>query len=162
MAALVTAFQGITVANGYNNTVINVVKAIRDPKHIALSGFPEIGIEFGDSTFKADDMDSAWTVFNEIVDVHVVGYIQSDVNAASDPENANELSDLSESFCHDLKKKICTDILVTNVADGTTPWNIERGDITVGRAMFFGEQRSIGMVYTSFKVRIRNQSASFT
>lgn len=161
MDTLVTEFQGITVANGYRNDVKNVVKAIR-PETV-ITEFPEIGIEFWDSDLPEKNMDDNRSIYDEVIDVKVVGVIAADLNAAQDPESANKLYEASESLVHDIKKKVCTDILTKNVNSATNKWNVELSEnrLTFGRVMLLGAQRSIGRVVTSFKVRIRVQDSTF-
>ncbi|MCI0706041.1 MAG: hypothetical protein L0Y80_00970 [Ignavibacteriae bacterium] len=159
MNDLVSEFQGVTIANGYRNDVKHVVRAIRPPQ--TMMEFPEIGIEFGKSEIVPKD--DQRSLYDEIVEVTVVGVVAADLNAAQDPESANTLYDASESLAHDMRKKICTDILTKNINDAGNKWNVELSDnkLTVGRVMTLGAQRSTGTVKAQFKVRIRNVDPSF-
>ncbi|HEY4611421.1 MAG TPA: hypothetical protein VII11_00380 [Bacteroidota bacterium] len=159
MNDLVAEFQAITTANGYRNDVKNVVKAIRPPQ--TIMEFPEIGIEFGNSDIAPKD--DQRTLYDEIVEVNVVGFVAADLNAAQDPESANKLYDASESLAHDIRKKICADILTKKINDAANTWNVELSEnkLTVGRVMMLGAQRSIGLIEAQFKVRIRNLDSSF-
>lgn len=156
---LVTEFQGITVANGYHYTVANVVKAIRPVKLIMK--FPEIGIELGDSVL--EKFDSARTSWDEVIPVTVIAYVQTDLNAAAEPESANNLQEASENMCHDLRKKICTDLLTQYITGVSNRFNVElsNNQLTIGRMMLLGEQRGIGQLDAEFKIRIRAESATF-
>ena len=159
MNDLAAEFQAVTIANGYRNDVKNVVKAIRPPQ--TIMEFPEIGVEFGSSEIIPKD--DQRTLYDEIVEVNIVGVVAADLNAGQDPESANKLYEASESLAHDIRKKICADILTKKINDAGNKWNVELSEnkLTVGRVMMLGAQRSTGTVKAQFKVRIRNLDSSF-
>lgn len=156
---IVTALRLITTANGYNNTIANVSKAIILPE--AITSFPHLCLELGTSVIEMKN--DARTVFDEIADCHIVGYVISNTETATDPDAVNDLMDAMETLLHDLKKKICTDLLLVNIADGSNRWNVELSDnkLVFERANFLGMGRNLGIVSTSFKIRVRSLSGTF-
>jgi len=159
--AILTKFRTITKANGYRNDIANVVPAIRWQQNI--TAFPEIGVEFGDSVLPGDRMDSARTVYDEIVRVYVAGFVKSDTETATDPENISKLFEKLESLIHDLKICITKEILTAYVASATNKWNVELSEnkLTFTRDRI-GKNGTIGVTVTEFNIRIRGQDNTFS
>lgn len=158
--AIATAFAAITVANGFNNTVVNVSKAFVDPDTIT-DGFPHIGFELGRSIIEPQD--SARTVFHEITEVHVVAYVQAYAEPTIDIAlTGTNLQNKMETMVHDLKKKICTSLLTANIT-GTPSWNVElsNNQLVIDRISFLGMGRNYGIVTCDFRIRVRNMDSSF-
>lgn len=154
----------ITVANGYRNTVANVVPAIRSVDEV--QEFPEIGVELGDTTLPGDKMDSGRTVYDEVTEVHVVAYLLADTETAGDPESISKFADKMESLVHDLKTCITKELLTAFASNATNRWNIE---LSENELRFFRDRvglkegaGTVGIVGTQFNVRIRAQDNTFT
>jgi hypothetical protein len=158
-STILTKLRLITTANGYRNTVANVVPAIRFAE--SITAFPEIGVEFGDSTIAP--LDSARTVYDEITEVFVAGFVSADAETADDPENIAKLFDSLESLVHDMKILITKELL-TAFVNGTNSWNVELAEnkLTFSRDRIGQGQRSVGIVVTQFNIRIRNQDNTFS
>lgn len=157
--SIITKLQAITVANGYNNTVADVAKAIMPIDMV--TAWPHLGVELQESTIEMKD--DARTVFDEVASVYVAGYVLADTETATDPENVAKLLNKMESLVHDLKKKICTDVLTTNI-NSSPKWNVELSEnkLVFHRTTLLGETRNIGIVSTEFKLRVRSQDSNFS
>ena len=156
---IVTSLKGITQAQGYRNTVKNVVKGIRPVDMIA--DFPEIGIELGRSVIKP--LNDARTVYDEIAQVIVAAAVSANTDATNSPEDMQNLYSSAESMVHDLKKKICTEILTDYVNDSTNKFNVEMSANELGfeRYVIYGMPHTVAVVTTEFRLRVRALDESF-
>lgn len=157
-----TALATITVANGYVNalTTAQVSKAFPVAED-QLTKFPHIAVELGRSVVKFKD--TARTVNDELIQLHIAGFVSADTETAH-LATAAKVQNAMESLIWDLKKKICTDLLTVNLNHATNPWNVELSDnqLVFERIGMLGARRNIGMVTTELTIRIRNQNSSFT
>lgn len=157
----ITALKLITVANGYNYTLTNSVGGAIVPEDMipwaAIKAY--VALELGNSVIIAKD--SSWSsVFDEIVDLNIVGYVKVDTETAT-ALTAAKLQDGMESLIWDLKKKIFTDLLKVNANDATNPWIVNNSEIKFVRLGLLGVQRNVGIIQTTLKIKIKNQTSSF-
>ena len=96
LADLVTEVKNITIANSYRNTLGMVSKTYLDVAQI--TDYPAVSVVFNNGNI--DTVDSAITVFNENVDVALIGYVSGELSSKGDN---NALVDSAESLLHDLK-----------------------------------------------------------
>jgi hypothetical protein len=66
-----------------------------------------------------------------------------------------------EKLIWDLKKKIFTDLLKVNANDATNPWIVNNSEIKFVRLGLLGVQRNVGIIQTTLKIKIKNQTSSF-
>lgn len=148
----------ITTGNNYRNTVANVSKAIVSPG--ILSEWPHVCVELGDSVLEmqTDKRD----VFHELTQVFIVAFVKADSEATLDVDDTSELMDAMESMVHDLKRNL-GQILTTYITSKSNPWNIELSEnkLSFTRSRFLGEGRNLGVIETSFTVKVRNQNFEF-
>jgi hypothetical protein len=159
MDNILSAFRGITTANGYRNDAINVVKGIRPPDVITV--FPEIGVEFGQTVVSPKD--DARAVFDEITEVYVVAVVSPYTDTSQEAEISGELYEALESMAHDLRKCIATSLLKTYVTSATNKWNVELSEnrLVLERFAFLGVPGNLGAVQTKFSIRVRALDSSF-
>lgn len=157
-----TALALITVANGYNNALstAQISKAFPIAED-QLTKFPHIAIELGDSIVQFPD--SNRTINDEFITFHIAGYVKVDTETAH-IATAVKMQNAMESLIHDLKKKICTDLLTVNNNHATNPWIVTLKDnrLKFNRVGMLGAQRNIGMVTVDLSIKIKNQNSSFT
>ena len=156
---IIEQLKGITQAQGYRNTVKNVVRGLR-PSDL-ITDFPEIAIDVGRSVIKPKT--DSRIIYDEITQIVVTGSVAADTEAVSSPEEMENLFNASESLAHDLKKKICTDILTTYITNSTNAFNVElsSNELVVERFATLGLSNIVAQVQISFAVRIRAQDSSF-
>lgn len=152
----------ITIANGYNNDMVaaQISKAF-PTKEDQLTKFPHIAVELGDSDVVFHD--SKRTINDELMALNVAGYVKADTETAH-ISTAVKMQNEMEYMVHDLKKKICTDLLTGYVNNASNPWNVELRDnrLKFRRIGMLGIERNLGMVTVELVIRIRNQNSSFT
>jgi len=158
---IVTQLKGITQAQGYRNTVKNVVRGIR-PADL-ITDFPEVGIEIRRSIVSPLDKTGLRQVYDEIAQVMIAGSVSAGTDATNSPEDMELLYDASESMIHDLKKKICTDILKSYLTNATNAFNVElsSNELSFERYVIYGMPQTVAVVVAEFKIRIRALDASF-
>jgi hypothetical protein len=119
--------------------------------------FPHVAIEFGKSVFEF--LDSTWTVDDELVDVHIAGFVTADTETAP-LVTASKMMDAMEALIHDLVRKILSDLLTVNSNHATNPWVVSKATkkLEFQRIGMLYEQRNFGMVTTSLVIRIKNQT----
>jgi hypothetical protein len=156
---IVTALRGITVANGYRNTVANVSKAIVHPD--LVSEWPHLCVELGKSTIQYKN--DVRTLFDELTEVFIVGFVRSNTETTIDIDAISYLQEAMESMIHDLKKKVCTDLLTVSINSETNKWNVELSSnkLDFTRTSMLGMGKNIGIVETNFTLRIRASDADF-
>lgn len=153
-----TALEGITLANGYRNTV-SVSRAIPTIKQVVGLSFPHVAIEFGRSVMEFKD--STWTIHDELVDVHIAGYVTADTETGT-LEEASYMMHKMEGLIADLQRKICNDLLTVNSNHATNPWVVS----TSGKKLEFQrlgrlyEGKNYGMIQTMLVVRLKNKTIS--
>ena len=156
---IITQFKGITQAQGYRNTVKTVVRGIRPVDQI--QDFPEVGVELGRSVVKP--LDDRREVYDEIAQVIVAVAVSANTDAVQDASEIENIYNSSESMIHDLKKKICTDILTDYLTNATNAFNVElsSNELAFERYVIYGLPQPVGVVTTEFRIRIRALDASF-
>ena len=156
---LIAEFQTISTQNGYRTDPVQVIGSCRHPDDI--KSFPEFGIELGDE--EVITKDDNWDMFDSVVQVTIQGAVKCDVDTGDDLTN---LQLTSESVVHDFKRKIAElmkKFILQNASGTAMAWNITPSKtMQFTRMVGFGTKRNIGVVFTQFSVRIRNQDATFT
>ena len=155
-----TAFALITVANGYTNALsaAQVSKGMVDPAMVVT--FPHIVLELGDSVIEPQTDD--WNLFDEDVELYITGFVKANEETQAFAAG-DKLEDAMESLVHDLKKKICTDLIDVNMTDGTNPWNARliRQKLRFSRVSGIGLPKNVGRVGSKLTLQIRNQTSTF-
>jgi hypothetical protein len=152
---IVTEYQGITLSNGYRNDLeeSQVLKTIRPPD--LIQHFPEVGVQIVEE--RAEPLDDARTVWDDLATVHVVGVVQSELDLTN---QATKMIEALESLAHDLKRKTAG-MMKTYVVNTSYPWNIDKGGFTLYRHSLLWMKRPIAAVEIKFDIRVRRQTSTF-
>jgi hypothetical protein len=154
-ANLVTEFETISTAGGYNTDPVQVIPAIRQPNDI--QDFPEIGIECGVERVRAED--AAWVVFESTVPVLIVAAVKASTDLG---DEATNLEAAVEDIRQDMKRVIAS-IVSKYMNEAGNEWIIaaNANGIEVGAVEGQGLKRNIATVGCTFDVLLRNQDGDF-